>query len=189
MVALRVRPGGRVVTRLGATTEFGSPRALSVVKRRGAWLGVVAPELGNGEVAWIDSAAVGVTVSQTRLSAAIDLSRRILVVKRDGRVLRRITVGVGAPGSATPIGRFALTDKLSGDRYGSYYGCCILALSATQPNLPSNWRGGDRIAVHGTDDPSTIGRASSAGCPHASARDMRYLMRTLPLGTPVFIHP
>jgi lipoprotein-anchoring transpeptidase ErfK/SrfK len=189
VVNLRSRPGGRIVTRLGKTTEFGSPRSLSVVERRGRWLGVVAPELGNGEIAWIDSRGSGVRLGATSMSVSIDLSRRLLVVKRDDEVVRRITIGVGAPGSPTPIGRFAVTDKLPGSRYGPFYGCCILALSAKQPNLPPGWTGGDRIAVHGTDDPATVGQATSAGCPHARDADMRYLLRVLPLGTPVFVHP
>ena len=187
--ALRVAPGGSVVTTLGTASEFGSPRTLSVVKRDGRWLGVIAPELGNGTIAWIDSRKANLRVLQTRLSVEIDLSRRLLVVKRDGDVLRKIRIGVGAPASPTPIGRFAVTDKLPGARYSSSYGCCILALSAKQPNLPAGWRGGDRIAVHGTNNPATIGAATSAGCPHASERDLRYLMRKLPLGTPVFVHP
>jgi hypothetical protein len=188
-VALRSRPGGQIVVRLGETTEFGSPRALSVVERRGRWLGVIAPELGNGKIAWIDARAGGVRLGRIELSVAIDLSRRELVVKRGTKAVRRITIGVGAPGSTPPIGRFAVTDKLPGSRYGSFYGCCILALSAKQPNLPAGWTGGDRIAVHGTDAPWTVGQATSAGCPHASDADMRYLLRVLPLGTPVVIHP
>lgn len=188
-VNLRSRPGGRIVTRLGETTEFGSPRALAVIERRGRWLGVIAPELGNGKVAWIDARANPVRLGATRMSVSIDLSRRLLIVKRGGDVVRRVTIAVGAPGSSTPTGRFAVTDKLPGTRYGAYYGCCILALSAKQPNLPAGWTGGDRIAVHGTDQPSTVGQAISAGCPRASEADMRYLLRTLPLGTPVVVHP
>jgi hypothetical protein len=80
-----------------------------------------------------------------------------------------------------------VTDKLPGSRYGSYYGCCILALSAHQPNLPPGWPGGDRIAVHGTDDPGSIGAAVSAGCPRARDADLRYLMRVVPLGAPVVV--
>lgn len=80
-----------------------------------------------------------------------------------------------------------MTDKLSGSRYGSFYGCCILALSAHQAHLPPGWAGGDRIAIHGTNVPSTIGTASSAGCPHARDADLRVLMRRVPLGAPVFI--
>jgi lipoprotein-anchoring transpeptidase ErfK/SrfK len=188
-VRLYARPGRSVVAALGTRTEFGSPRTLAVVDRRGRWLAVVAPEIGNGRVAWVDARSSGLQLGRTRLSVSIDLSRRVLIVKRGDRAIRRMTVGVGRSESPTPLGRFAVTDKLPGDRYGSYYGCCILALSAKQPNLPPGWRGGDRIAIHGTDDPASIGAATSAGCPHASDRDLRYLMRALPLGTPVFVHP
>jgi lipoprotein-anchoring transpeptidase ErfK/SrfK len=121
------------------------------------------------------------------VSVSIDLSARRLVVRRGDRVVRKVTVAVGRPSTPTPKGRFAVTDKLPGARYSSSYGCCILALSAHQPNLPLGWQGGDRIAVHGTNDPSSIGTAASAGCPRAGARDMRYLMRRVPLGAPVFV--
>ena len=104
-----------------------------------------------------------------------------------GEVLRRATVSVGRPGSATPTGRFAVTDKLRGDRFGSYYGCCILALSGTQPNLPPGWPGGNRLAIHGTPAPSSLGGAVSAGCVHAPATMLERLMRRVPVGTPVFI--
>jgi lipoprotein-anchoring transpeptidase ErfK/SrfK len=100
-----------------------------------------------------------------------------------------MTVGIGRSGSPTPTGRFAVTDRLAGSNYGSYYGCCILALSAHQPYLPAGWPGGNRIAIHGTNAPSTIGTASSAGCLRARDADLRVLMRRVPLGTPVFIRP
>ena len=121
------------------------------------------------------------------MSLVLDLSSRRIVLKEGSRIVRRMTVGVGRPSSPTPTGRFAVTDKLSGSRYGSFYGCCILALSAHQPHLPPGWTGGDRIAIHGTNAPSTIGTASSAGCPHARDADLRVLMRRVPLGSPVFI--
>ena len=41
--------------------------------------------------------------------------------------------------------------------------------------------------MHGTNDPGSIGNAVSAGCPRASADDMRFLMRVVPLGAPVFV--
>jgi lipoprotein-anchoring transpeptidase ErfK/SrfK len=112
---------------------------------------------------------------------------RTLTVRRDLLVIRRLIVGVGRPGSPTPVGRFAVTDKLAGHAYSAVYGCCILALSAIQPNLPAGWRGGNRIAIHGTLSRGDLGAAVSAGCIHASARDLRFLMHSVPLGTPVFI--
>jgi lipoprotein-anchoring transpeptidase ErfK/SrfK len=117
----------------------------------------------------------------------VDLSKRELIV-RDARGLeRRISVAVGAPTTPTPVGRFYVTDKLRGADFGTYYGCCILALSGRQPNLPEGWSGGDRLAIHGSPTP-TWGLAVSNGCLHASEPDLRYLMKTVPLGTAVRIH-
>jgi hypothetical protein len=183
-VALRSRPFGPVVERLAARTPFGSPQALSVVRtRRGRWLAVTTPDLGNRTLGWIDARAGGIEYARTRLAVEIDLSRRVLLVRSGGRVLRRAPVGVGRPGSPTPTGRFAVTDKLDGATINPVYGCCILALSAHQTNVPSGWRGGDRIAIHA----GPLG-AVSAGCVHAGETDLRYLMRLVPLGTPVTIH-
>jgi hypothetical protein len=183
-VVVRARPGGRVVARLASQTPFGSPQALGVVRtRHGRWLGVTTPELGNDRLGWIDARAGGLRYARTRLELDIDLSRRLAVLRRGSRVLRRIVVGVGRAGSPTPTGRFAVTDKLAGGSYSATYGCCILALSATQPNLPAGWTGGNRIAIHG----GATGGAGTAGCLHAAEADLRYLMRLVPLGTPVVV--
>lgn len=170
-----------------ARTEFGSPRVLGVARRRGAWLGVVATERPNGRLAWVRRDDPGLRTRRVRYSLHADLSSRRLVLERDGRVIRRLKVAIGRPGSPTPTGRFAITDKLSGPRFGSYYGCCILALSGKQPNPPSGWPGGNRLAIHGTSSPGTIGQAGSAGCLRAGDSGLRFLMRRVPLGTPVFI--
>lgn len=186
-IVVRSRPGGAVVARLGRRTEFGSPTTLAVVRTRGRWVGVVTTHVPNGRLGWVDPRESTLRYSRTRTRLVLDLSARRLVLERGSRVLRRMTVGVGRPGSPTPVGRFAVTDKLVGPAYSPYYGCCILALSARQPNLPAGWTGGDRIAIHGTNDPSSIGAATSAGCPHASDADLRALFRRVPLGTPVFV--
>jgi hypothetical protein len=178
-------PNGAVVARLGTRTEFGSPQTLGVLRHRGKWLAVVSTLQPNGRVSWVRERAV--RLSRTKLSLTLDRSRHRLLLKKGSTVVRRITVGVGRAGSPTPTGRFAVTDKLSGYRYSAAYGCCIVALSAHQPYLPAGWTGGDRIAIHGTNVPSSIGVASSAGCPHARDADLRVLMRRMPLGAPVFI--
>lgn len=186
-LVIRSRPGGPVVARLGRTTEFGSPQTVSVVREKRGWLGVVTTHLPNGRLGWVRRDTDAVRATRTRLSLVLDLSARRLELRKGKRVVRRMIVGVGRPGSPTPVGRFAVTDKLPGSAYSVYYGCCIIALSAHQPNLPAGWRGGDRIAIHGTNDPGSIGVASSAGCPHARDADLRVLMRRLPLGAPVVV--
>lgn len=186
-VPLRARPNGRVVAPAGPSTEFGSPRVLSVAARRGPWLGVVATELPNGRLAWVNRRNAALRLRRTAYSLHADLSRRRLELRRRGRPLFRVSVAIGRPGSETPTGRFSVTDKLSGSRYGPYYGCCIVALSGHQPHLPAGWPGGDRLAIHGTDSPATIGTAASAGCLRAADADLQAVMHRVPLGTPVFI--
>jgi lipoprotein-anchoring transpeptidase ErfK/SrfK len=186
-IALRSKPNGRVVAHVSATTEFGSATALSVAATHGAWLGVTSTELPNGTVAWVKSSSA-LQLHRTRVSIRVDVSRRRLELRDGGRTVRAFRVAVGRPGSPTPVGRFAVTDKLSGSQYGPYYGCCILALSGHQPHPPPGWQGGNRLAIHGTDSPGTIGTPASAGCLRAADDNLRVLMRRVPVGTPVFIH-
>jgi L,D-transpeptidase catalytic domain len=183
-LTLRARPGGRVLATVGPRTEFGSPETFSVAYVKGPWLAVRSTALGNTRLGWVRSRRV--QLLNRTLSLDVDLSRRELLV-RDVGIVRRIRVAIGAPGTPTPPGTLYVTDKLRGADFGSYYGCCILALSGRQPNLPRGWSGGDRLAIHGSPTP-TWGRAVSNGCLHADEPDLRYLMRAVPLGTAVHIH-
>jgi lipoprotein-anchoring transpeptidase ErfK/SrfK len=186
-IKLRAKPGGPAVATLGPRTEFGTKRVFAVAAVRGRWLGVSVTERPNGKLGWIDGRSSAIDRSRVRVSLRADLSERRVELRIGRRVVKRVKVAIGRPGSSTPIGRFAVTDKIAGNRYGPYYGCCILALSGKQPNLPKGWRGGNRLAIHGTNSPSTIGVAASAGCLRGSDRDLRTLMRRVPVGTPVFI--
>ena len=188
-LALRERPGGRVFARLAGRTQFGSPTALAVVSRRGRWLGLASSSRPNGRLAWVDRRARGLRLRSTVVTLQADLSRHLLVLRRGDRVLRRVSVAVGKPGSPTPTGRFSVTDKLPGTRFGPYYGCCVLALSGFQPNPPAGWKGGNRLAIHGTNIPGGVGRSTSAGCLRAGDGDLAALMRLVPAGTTVTVRP
>lgn len=183
--ALRTAPGGRVVARLGTRTRYGSPTTLPVAWRDGAWLGVVAPERPNGRLGWIR--ARDARLLRETWALHIELSRRRLVVRHQGRVAARFRVAVGAPGTATPVGRYGVTDRLRTGDPASPYGCCILALTGHQPHVAQGWTGGDRIAIHGTSNPASIGTATTHGCLRAGGSAMRWLMARIPLGTPVTI--
>jgi L,D-transpeptidase catalytic domain len=184
-VLLRERPGGRILRSLGRRTEFGSVRVLAVVEQRPGWLGVLTHHVPNSRIAWIP--ADGARLLFERYTLHVDLSARTLVVRRDGRVARRFTIAIGRSGATTPTGRFAITDALVVKRAGSPYGCCALTLSGRQPNVPQGWTGGDRLAIHGTPDESTVGTAATAGCLRASEADMRWLIAKVPVGALVLI--
>jgi hypothetical protein len=182
---LRATPDGRRLERLGTRTEFGSPRILSVVGERDGWLRVLAPELPNGRRGWV--LASRTRPGSTNISLVIDRSERRLRMLRGSRTIRRLPVAVGRPGTPTPTGRFAVTDKLHTGSPDSPYGCCALALTGHQTKLLAGWPGGDRLAIHGTPQPETVGKEISLGCMRAHRRDIRALMRTVPLGSPVTV--
>jgi hypothetical protein len=182
-LTLRSRPGGRVVAHLCPHTEWGSPTVVWAAERRGRWLGVISSAAGNNRLAWLDVQRDRPRMWRSLYSLHADLSERELELWRGSRVVRRMSVGIGGPGTPTPVGRYTVTDKLIPDRGLSYYGCCLLALSGRQPHLRPGWAGGDRIAIHG----GSTGTATSAGCIHASDGDLKRLMKIIPIGTPVYI--
>jgi lipoprotein-anchoring transpeptidase ErfK/SrfK len=182
-VALRTAPEGKIVATLDTKTRWGSPRVLAVVEQRNGWLGVLS-EHEPGKVGWIPGDAAELLLEPWSLH--IDLSERRVTVSHEGKVVRRFTVGIGAPGSPTPKGRFGVTDtlRLTG---GGPYGCCAIALTARQDDIPQGWTGGDRVAIHGTNDSSTIGKAVSHGCLRTAEDDLRWLLARIPLGSHVEI--
>lgn len=180
---LRVRPGGRVVRAIGRLTGYGSERVLAVVRHRGRWLGVLSDHVSNSHVAWIPAAAAELLHEPYRLD--VDLSARLLTVRHEGLVVRRVRVAIGRADTSTPTGRFAVTDSLRIDPRSPAYGCCALALTARQPNVPQGWSGGDRVAIHGTVNEATIGTPASSGCMRAAEADMRWLLRRITLGSQV----
>jgi L,D-transpeptidase-like protein len=183
-VELRDAPGGKVIGTLGDETEFESPSTFWISEIKGDWFGVRTPDVYNG-VGWIRDDRTALEVSETRFWITADTSAQLLTLRYGNNVLDRFPVTVGSPGSPTPLGDYSVTDGLVGSGVGPYYGCCVLALTGHQPNLPPNWIGGDRIAIHGT--PGAVGGANSAGCLRASDPDMVSLFARVPLGTPVFI--
>ena len=184
-IPIRTAPGGKVLKALRWRTRFGSRTVLAVFRRRGRWAGVPTPLLPNGQLGWVKLAPSALRAGWTRYVIDIDLSTKQAQLRLGGRVLRSFEVTIGAPGSPTPTGRFAITDTFRGN-LNPAYGCCALALTATQSSLPSGWLGGSRIAIHGTAGP--LGVAESHGCVRASNPDVSALVRRVGLGAPVLIH-
>jgi lipoprotein-anchoring transpeptidase ErfK/SrfK len=157
---------------------------LGVVGVRGRWVKVTAEALPNGHYAWAEFGR-DVAVHPIQWTLRASLSRRVLYVIRNGRITRTMRVGIGVPSSPTPVGRFAVAEKLTGP-FGPAFGPRILVLTARQPRLPAGWNTSITyyVAIHSG---SGLGSAVSAGCLHATEADVRYLMRTVPLGTAVQI--
>lgn len=183
-VGVYERRGRGLLERVGDETEFGSPQVFGVLGRRGRWLRVTTPISPDNDPLWIRAERRRLRFETTRVSVHADLGERTTELRVGGEVRRRFPVTIGAAGSATPTGRFAVTDLITRG-LNPVYGCCAIAISARQTDLPPDWIGGDRVAIHGTEGP--VGSAASNGCIRAANADAAALIRELPLGAPVFV--
>ncbi|MDP9302380.1 MAG: L,D-transpeptidase [Actinomycetota bacterium] len=189
-VAMRAHPGhGRVVGILPAGSKYYRTPTVAWVQhlspdRRFGELAV--PYSASGTTGWIRLR--GLKRRSTFLEVDVDLSRHRVVVERRGRVLFGTRAAIGSPSSPTPIGSYFVTDRASFP-FGGALGTYAFGISGIQPNLPAGWSGGNQLAIHGTNDPASIGRSVSAGCLRVPAAALRRLVPLLRLGTPVVIHP
>ena len=151
------------------------------------WGRVVLPLKPNGRTGWINLHGLRTVYTRTWIRASLH-ARRIWLM-RGSRPLASFSALIGAVTTPTPIGRFSVTDSLAtGDPSGPF-GWYAFGLSGHQPHLPQNWPGGDQLAIHGTDDPASIGTAASHGCLRAPPQALARLRPALHLGTPVVIMP
>jgi len=186
VVRMHARPGGKLIFRVLPKTVYGRRLILSVTQRRGAWAAVPTFLLPNGRRAWVRVSRRTFVVRRTRWRISADLSARTVTVFHGDQRVRTLRVAIGARWTPTPPGTYAVTDKLKGRPFGSSYGCCILALSGHQPKIRTGPIDA-RLAIHGTDRPDLVGARVSQGCLRATDREVRWLMRTVPVGTQVTI--
>lgn len=133
---------------------------------------------------YVRASAVALAKVHTRV--IVDLSQRRLTLFEDGVPVLRVPAAVGAPSTPTPPGRFIVRERIRITDSGGAYGAAAIALSAYSEKL-SYWPEGGPVAIHGTNDPGSIGRAVSHGCVRLGAADLKRLFAKVGLGTPVEI--
>ena len=171
-------------TLLSATTEFGSPRVFLTTRLRGDWIEVVSLDRPNGARVWVRARDVTLQTVDDRVE--VDLTARTLTWSRSGAVLLQTAVGVGSPATPTPTGTFFVTDVLAWNPLDGR-GAWIVALNG-HSDAYATFEGGDaRIAIHGTDDASSIGGAQSNGCMRLAPGPLDQLRAGVALGTPVVV--
>ena len=190
--ALAVRADPRAAARAVGVMPSGSKYYdvsitawVEEVSSDGRWGRVEIPYVWPRRHGWI--ALRGLARRTTRVEVHVDLSERSIVVEKFGRVRFRVRTAVGAPATPTPPGEYFVTDRIAFP--GGQFGTFAFGISGIQPRLPSGWSAGDQLAIHGTNDPSSIGRSASAGCMRVSQRTIDRLKPLLRLGTPVIVVP
>ena len=183
----RPRPGAAPVGVVpGGSKYYGFPIVAWVeeVSTNGRWGLVELPYTWPRTEGWIR--LVGLRREETRVRVEVDLSRHMVTVRRFGTVLFRVPGATGAPASPTPVGEYFVTDRVAFPA-GSSLGSFAFGISGIQPRLPAGWSGGNQLAIHGTNNPSSIGRSASAGCVRVSEATLDRLLPLLRYGTPVIV--
>ena len=184
-------PGGARFTTFPRVNANGVPNVfgvLGVVKGRDCqpqWFRVELPMRPNGSIGWIRAKAVWIGRVRTRIE--IDVSRRRLTLFRNGRAVLTATTAVGAPATPTPTGRFYVNQRLVPTDPHGPFGPGAIGISAFS-NVLTGWTQGGPVAIHGTNEPWSIGRSVSNGCIRLPNPILRRLFRSVPAGTPVVIH-
>jgi len=187
----RSRPGGGpVVGRLGHLDVNQVPTVVGVIAVRTnrhcdpGWYRVQLALVPNGTTGWIPARSLRVYRVTSRI--VVSLSNRSLALYRSGNRVLRTRVAVGAPDTPTPTGRFFVNERYVLTDPNGPFGVAALGISA-HSNVLHDWTEGGPIALHGTNEPSTIGAAASHGCIRIDNSIMRRLLHLSPAGTPVLI--
>jgi hypothetical protein len=186
------RPGAALLKTFPRLTALGYPTTFSIVgaivdaRCEASWFRVKLPIRPNGAVGYVRPARVAVEKVTTSIS--VDLSRRELVLSRGGRLVLKTRVGVGSPSTPTPIGRYYVNQRITIADADGPFGPAALGISAFS-NVLTDWAEGGPIAIHGTDEPGSIGQAASNGCVRVPNGTLERLFAATPAGTPVVIHP
>jgi lipoprotein-anchoring transpeptidase ErfK/SrfK len=189
-VVARRRPGGAPVEAFGRTnangvrTVFGVLGAVRDARCHPRWYHVQLPVRPNGATGWVRARDVALYRVRTRIE--VDLSERRVHFLRDGRRILQATAAIGASGTPTPTGRFYVNQRLLSADPSGPFGPGGIGISAFSPVL-TGWTQGGPIAIHGTNDPGSIGKAASYGCIRIENRHVERMLRAIPEGTPVTI--
>ena len=184
------RPGGDAIRTFGRYTSLGFPTVFGVLAAvvdencDPTWYRVQLAIRPNGAVGYVRASSVKLGRVRTRIE--IDLSERTVKLLRDGRHVLRAVAAVGSSATPTPIGRYYVNQRIRVDDPQGPFGPVVLGISAFSPVL-TGWAEGGPIAIHGTNDPSSVGMAVSNGCLRLRNETLRRLFDATPAGTPVLI--
>jgi hypothetical protein len=190
-VVARASPRGESLRTFGRRNQNGVRTVFGVAS---VVLGSTCEPLGyrvhlpirpNGASAFVALAAVKLYPVRTRVE--VDLSARRLTLFRDDEEVLTATTGIGASGTPTPTGSYYVNQMLRPDDPHGAFGPGAIGISAFSPTL-MDWAQGGPVAIHGTNDPSSVGRLASHGCIRVQNPVLRRLWRAVRPGTPVVIH-
>lgn len=170
---------------IGNPTPEGVPLVFLVKQNRGYWLKVQLPVRPNESTGWVRATDVNVRTVSNHI--VVEVAKRKLSAFSGSQLLMETPVGVGTPKTPTPPGNFYV--DISVRNPGGAYGRHMLSVAGFSNVLKSFGRGVGQVAIHGTNNPASVGQFSSNGCMRLYNESILELASLAPTGTPVFIVP
>jgi lipoprotein-anchoring transpeptidase ErfK/SrfK len=197
VAALLLRPttafhevGRAPVARFGLKNVNGAPTVFGVLGERvdtrchATWLHVQLPMRPNGATGWVRAAAVQTVRLHTRI--VVDLSERRVRFYKHGHLVLSSSAAIGSATTPTPLGRYYVNQRLVPTDKSGPFGPGAVGVSAFSPVL-TGWAQGGPIAIHGTNQPWSIGHSVSNGCIRLPNDMLKRLFASALAGTPVII--
>lgn len=120
----------------------------------------------------------------TKRVIVVSLEDHKLALVEDGKVKKVYTVAVGKPSTPSPVGTFTIARRVMNPTY-SHEGRVV----PPGPNNPvgTRWMGLSipGYGIHGTNVPSSIGKAASHGCIRMARKDLEELYPMVEVGDTV----
>lgn len=132
----------------------------------------------------------GSTAAASSKLIIINKTNNLLAYYDNGQLIRQFKVGTGRSKSMTPEGKFKIVNKIVNRPY--YKG----KIPGGDPRNPlgNRWLGlnargtwGTTYAIHGNNNPSSIGGYVSSGCVRMYDEEVEWLFAQVPINTPVII--
>jgi L,D-transpeptidase ErfK/SrfK len=125
--------------------------------------------------------------AEERTRIVVSIPDRKMVILRGARVLKVYDVAVGKPSTPSPTGEFRIANRISNP---TWIGPDKVVGPGKANPLGTRWMGlGYRgYGIHGTNVPSSVGKAASHGCIRMRQHDIEELFALVDVGTTVELH-
>ncbi len=166
---VEVKPGdtlGKIAAANNTTVEF-------LKKANGLKSGVIRPQQK-------------LKVPKGRFSIVVNKKQNQLLLTEENQFIKTYPVATGKDNS-TPAGTFKIVTKVPNPVW--YKQGAVVPADSAENILGSRWLGIDKAGygIHGSTDPSAIGKQVTAGCVRMANRDVEELFGIVPIGTDVTI--
>jgi lipoprotein-anchoring transpeptidase ErfK/SrfK len=117
----------------------------------------------------------------------VSIPDRKLILLQGEKILKIYPVAVGKSSTPSPQGAFHVINRIPNP---TYYGSAEVVAPGSRNPLGTRWIGlsAKGYGIHGTNVPSSIGKAASHGCIRMRQHDVEELFELIDVGVTVELH-